>query len=155
MYQSRTGTPKVMGILMIIFASLGILGTFASFGGQDVSALGPEWQEKFSSVNTYLTVLSIVGLGLGVLHLLTGIAAVGYKKNAPKLAKIYGYTALANVVVGMIITYALLKPLMEELPGIGNAVGGIVIVFSLIGAVWPILVLSLMTGSKAKEACIN
>jgi hypothetical protein len=155
MYQSRSGTPKVMGILMIIFASLGILGTLASFGGQDVSALGPEWQEKFSSVNMYLTVLSVVGLGLGILHLLTGIAAVGYKQNAPKLAKIYGITALANVVIGMIVTYALLKPLLDELPGIGSAIGGMVIVLSLIGAVWPVLVLALMTSTKAKQACSN
>jgi uncharacterized membrane protein YidH (DUF202 family) len=144
-----------MGILMIIFASLGLLGTLISFGGQDVSALGPEWQEKFSSVNTYLTVLSVIGLGLGILHLMTGIAALKYKRNAPKLAKIYGLTALANVVVGMIVTYALLKPLMEELPGLGSAMGGMVIVMSLIGAIWPILVLSLMTGSKAKAACTN
>ena len=155
MYQSRSGTPKVMGILMIIFASLGILATLASFGGQDVSELGPAWQEKFSSVNTYLTVLSVVGLGLGILHLLTGIAAVGYKKNAPKLAKIYGLTALVNVVVGMIVTYALLKPLMDEMGGMGGAVGGMVVIVSLIGAVWPILVLALMTGSKAKQACTN
>ncbi len=140
---------------MIIFACLGILGTLASFGGQDVSALGPEWEAKFSSVNMYLTILSIVGLGLGILHLVTGIAAVGYKKNAPKLAKIYGVTALANVVVGMIVTYALLKPLLEELPGLGSAIGGLVIVFSLVGAVWPVLVLALMTGSKARVACSN
>jgi uncharacterized membrane protein YidH (DUF202 family) len=144
-----------MGILMIIFASLGLLATLASFGGQDVSQLGAEWEEKFSTVNTYLTVLSIVGLGLGILHLMTGIAAVRYKVNAPKLAKIYGITALLNVVVGMVVTYALLKPLMDELPGIGSALGGMVVIFSLIGAVWPILVLALMSGGRAKEACIN
>ena len=152
---NRSGTPKVMGILMIIFACLGLLTTFASFGGQDVSELGPEWQEKFSSVNTYLTILSVVGLALGVLHLLAGIAAVGYKKNAPKLAKLYGITALANVVIGMVVTYALLKPLLEEMPGLGSAVGGMVIVVSLIGAVWPILVLALMGGAKSKAACTN
>ncbi len=144
-----------MGILMIIFASLGLLTTMASFGGQDVSALGPEWQEKFSSVNTYLTLLSVVGMGLGILHLITGIAAVKYKQNAPKLAKIYGITALANVVIGMVVTYVLLKPLMDELPGLGSAMGGMVIIFSLIGAVWPILVLALMSGSNAKQACVN
>ena len=148
-----------MGILMIIFACLGLLTTLASFGGQDVSELGPEWQEKFSSVNTYLTILSVIGLAMGVLHLVAGIAAVGYKRNAPKLAKIYGITALANVVIGMIVTYALLKPLLEEMPGLagaaGSAIGGMVIVFSLIGAVWPILVLALMTGAKSKAACTN
>jgi hypothetical protein len=152
---NRSGTPKVMGILMIVFASLGILTTLMSFGGQDVSALGPEWEEKFSSVNSYLTVLSVIGLGMGVLHLVAGIAAVGYKKNAPKLAKIYAITALVNVVVGMIVTYALLKPLLDELPGVGGALGGMVIIFSLIGAVWPILVLVLMGGAKSQEACVN
>ena len=144
-----------MGILMIVFASLVLLTTMASFGGQDVSQLGPEWQEKFSSVNTYLTVLSVVGMGLGILHLVSGIAAVRYQANAPKLAKIYGVTALLNVLVGMVVTYTLLKPLMDELPGIGSALGGMVIVISLIGAVWPILVLALMSGGRAKEGCIN
>ena len=152
---NRSGTPKVMGILMIVFACLGLLTTLASFGGQDVSELGPEWQEKFSSVNSYLTVLSVVGLALGVLHLIAGIAAVGYKRNAPKLAKIYALTALANVLIGMIITYSLLKPLLDEMGGLGGAVGGMVIVFSLIGAIWPVLVLVLMGGEKSKAACTN
>jgi hypothetical protein len=150
--QVRSGIPKVMGILMIVLASLGLLGTLVGLSGFGNN----EALRGYADYDTYLTyqkIANVFGLGLGVLHLLAGIRSVGYKANAPKLAIIYAVLAIVNTVVGLIVMYAWMMPNMpEQIRGamsVGFVIGG------MIGLSYPTVVWALMSRPAAKAACVN
>lgn len=152
----RSSIPKVVGILMIIFASLGLLFGLIGLGGHSAGA-GLNDVPAFKTFNTMSLVVGVIGLGISVLHLVAGIRSVGYKANAPKLASMY---ALINIIVNVgwgIAVFAWLKPAIEKVAGgIGGAAIGIGVTFGvIIGCAWPIIVLALMSRPAAKTACVN
>lgn len=157
MSAARSSIPKVIGILMIIFASLGLLFSLIGFGGTDFSTegLSPEFVDKLNSAKTFQLVTSVLGLVIGALHLFTGIACVRYKSTAPKLALIYGVAAILNVIIGLIVMYTFVKPALDVVPGAGAALGAVFLIIGIIGMAWPIIVLALMTRPAAKAACVN
>jgi hypothetical protein len=145
-----------MGILMIIFASLGLLGGLIGLAG---SAAGPGLDEV-KEWHTYMTmnkIVTVIGLGISALHLVAGLAAVRYKANAPMLARMYG---LVNIIVTLgwsVVVFAWLKPAIEKAAGgLGAAaIGAGIVIGAIIGITWPILVLILMGRPAAKAACTN
>jgi hypothetical protein len=161
-HPQRTAIPKVIGILMIIFASLGLLGGLLGLAGGGN-------QELFREVPGYKTwrtielLLTVVGLAMGALHLYAGVRALGYKANAPGLCKAYAIVAMAMVVLNVILVFAWVKPMMEKAMGdmggmgssFGTAFGGIMIFMSLLGLAWPLIVLILMSRPSVKAACVN
>jgi hypothetical protein len=161
MQQQRSGIPKVIGILMIVFSSLGILGGLIGLAG---GGGGPEL-ERFPEYKRFMTmsmVATIVGLGISALHLAAGMSAVRYKQSAPKLAMAYGWINIITTIAWSVVVYAWLKPAMEkamEGSGMGSAIGAIIgfsVIFgTLIGTAWPIIVLALMSRPAAKAACSN
>jgi hypothetical protein len=161
----RSSIPKVMGILMIIFASLGLLFGLIGLGGNKVP---PELKDvdAFKTFGTVTMIFGVVGLGVSVIHLLAGVSAVRYKTGAPKLALMYGLVNIVWNLANAIAVMAWLKPAlvkaMEEQGGshgigfdIGAIVGVMVIVTTVIGLIWPTLVLFLMSRPAAKAACTN
>lgn len=142
----RSGIPKVIGILMIIFGSLGILFGLVGLGGGS---------SGFKTFDTMNMVFNLIGLAISVLHLVGGIAAVRYKANAPGLCIMYGAIRIVHALAWAVIVYAWLKPAMSELPGAGAALGAMVVLGILIGVAWPIVVLALMSRPAAKAACTN
>ena len=62
----RSGIPKVIGILMIIFGSLGILFGLIGLGAGN---------SGFKTFDTMNLVFNLIGLGISVLHLVGGIPA--------------------------------------------------------------------------------
>jgi len=162
MYQQqpqRSGIPKVIGILMIIFASLGLLsGLIGLAGGGGGAEL-----ERFPEYKRFMTmsmVMNVVGLGISALQLTAGMSAVRYRASAPKLAMAYGWINIIITVSWAVVVYAWLKPAMEkafEGSGMGMAMGAIIgigVIFgTLIGTAWPIIVLALMSRPAAKAAC--
>jgi len=152
----RSSIPKVVGILMIIFGSLGLIGGLIGLAGN--SASGdlkdlPEWK-------TYMTmsmVFGVIGLGISALHVFSGIRSVGYKANAPKLAMAYGLLNIVTQIAWGAIVFAWLKPAIEKAAGgAGAALIGVGVMFGVIISVaWPIIVLSLMRRPAAKAACVN
>jgi hypothetical protein len=152
----RSSIPKVVGILMIIFASLGLLGGLIGLGGHSSSA-GLNDIPAWKTFNTLSMVVGVIGLGISVLHLIAGIRSVGYKANAPKLAMMY---ATVNIIVTLgwgIVVFAWLKPAIEKVAGgIGGAAIGVGVMFGVIISIaWPVIVLALMTRPAAKQACTN
>ncbi|MBA2544479.1 MAG: hypothetical protein H0V17_32855 [Deltaproteobacteria bacterium] len=154
----RSAIPKVIGILMIIFASLGLLGSLIGLAG------GGGNQELFRGIPEYKTwrtielLLNVIGLAYGALHLYAGVRCVGYKANAPALAKTYAIVAMGVVLVNAILVFAWIKPLMDKAlgefgSGAGTMFGGIMIFATLLGLAWPTIVLILMTRPAAKAAC--
>ncbi len=152
----RSGIPKVMGILMIIFASLGLLGTFASLS-TDPAKENPFLADApgYDNLKTMIMVLGILDLGIGGLHLFAGIRSVGYKRNGPGLAIAYAIARIIAVVIALVMVYAWLKPAMDVVPGAGAKVAGMFVGIGLVGSVWPILILALMTRPSAKASCVN
>ena len=155
----RSSIPKVVGILMIIFASLGLLGGLIGLGGHSAGA-GMNDIPALKTFNTMSLVVTVIGLGISVLHLVAGIRSVGYKANAPKLASMY---ALINIIVSVawgVAVFAWLKPAIAKAAGPGSAVVsaavGVGVVFGVIVSVaWPVIVLALMSRPAAKQACVN
>jgi len=154
MTQGRSGIPKVMGILMIIFASLGLLFGLIGLAGnsgndafKDVSA--------FKTLHTMQLIFGVIGLGISALHLVAGLSAVRYKANAPKLSVAYGALNIISTIAQLVIVYAWLKPALDKVPGAGAVVGATMLFFGVLSVVWPIIVLALMTRPAAKAACTN
>jgi hypothetical protein len=152
----RSGTPKVMGILMIVFASLGLLVGLAGLGGNDGAELR-EFRELEAWKNFELVtrVTGIIGLFISALHLYAGIRAVGYRRNAPALALWYAITNIVTTVLSLVLVYVWLKPALDVLPGAGAMVGTMLLVAGVISVIWPIIVLCLMTTAAAKAACTS
>jgi hypothetical protein len=158
----RSAIPKVMGILMIIFGSLGILlGLFGLASGPDKTfAHLPEWR-AFEDVTK---VLGMIQLPITILGFVTGILAVKYKVIAPKLATVYGSIGIVHTLAAAFVTYTYMKKAMDAAIGdLGGRIDSAVqmgmnvgMVFGLIiGLAYPILVLVLMTRPHAKAACVN
>jgi len=152
----RSSIPKVVGILMIIFGSLGLIVGLIGLAGNsasgDLKEL-PEWK-------TYMTmsmVFGVIGLGISALHVFAGIRSVGYKANGPKLAMVYGLLNIVTQIAWGAIVFAWLKPAIEKAAGgAGAALIGVGVMFGVIISVaWPIIVLSLMSRPAAKAACVN
>lgn len=155
----RSAIPKVIGILMIIFASLGLLGSLIGLAGGG----NREMFRAIPELKTWATIellLNVIGLAYGAFHLYAGVRCLGYKSNAPKLAVVYGVVAIAMVLINLILVFAWVKPALDGMmgdlgPGFGAIFGVAMIFGSLIGIAWPTIVMILMTRPSAKAACVN
>jgi hypothetical protein len=154
---ARSAIPKVIGILMIIFGCLGLLGSLINFAGgfgqAELMRQIPEW----GKLKTLTTVTSVLSLVMAIFQLYVGIRCVGYKPNAPTLARIYGIVGIINVIVGMVIAFAVINPILDKAPAMralgGGFTGIITVVASLLSVAWVIVILTLMGKQSAKDAC--
>jgi hypothetical protein len=163
----RSPIPKVIGILMIIFGGLGILGGlwsllmssamsgFSSFGHHSYGAFGGGDTDGFDAVSRFTTFskfTAFLGLGIAVTQLMAGIALVGYKAKGIKLAVAYAIANMVISVISAIIVFAVLKPAMSRY-GFGELVGIGMMLGTVISLAWPIVVLALVNRPAAKAAC--
>jgi hypothetical protein len=159
----RSKIPKVVGILMIIFASLGLLFGLIGLAGNSANSKAFEHIDAFKTFNTVALAFGVIGLGISALHLYGGIRAVGYRSNAPGLAKMYGVINIGTTVTYGAIVFAWLKPAIEtavketngDASSVSLIIGAGVMFGVIIGCAWPIIVLALMTRPAAKAACTN
>jgi hypothetical protein len=143
---------------MIIFGSLGLLGGLigiagGGFGQAELMRQVPE----LGKLKTITTLTNVLGLVMAGLQLYIGVRCVGYKPNAPTLARIYGLLALVNVVAGLVIAFAIINPILEKAPAMralgGGFVTGITMFASIFSIAWAIVILVLMGKQSAKDAC--
>lgn len=155
----RSAIPKVIGILMIIFAGLGLLGTLLGLAGSTSMphATGSaRFEDAFNTLESYQTITNLIGLFIGILHLVGGIQCVRYARNAPMLAKLYGIVAIFAIIIEMSLMYAWLMPMFDGAPaGFKSFFGALMVFGAIIGCAWPTVILALMTRPSAKEACVN
>jgi len=155
--QRRSSIPKVIGILMIIFGSLGLVFSLISFGMHnnfDDPSVKEAFGDKLSSIKTYDSFEKIMGLAISTLHLFAGIWAVMYKRAAPILAISYAVIKILMVVLSIVMFYSWMAPLLDKGPkemktamGIGILLGGV------IGMSWPVVIWALMSRPAARAAC--
>ena len=155
----RSAIPKVIGILMIIFGSIGLLGGVIGLAGSGMNNAMFRDVPELSTYRTVEMLLSVVGLTMAGFQLYAGVRAVGYKANAPGIAKAYAIAAIVIVIASLVINMAVLAPMMARamdaagMHGMGGFIGGFTLIISLFGLAWPIIVLTLMTRPTAKAAC--
>lgn len=158
--EPRSAIPKVVGILMIIFATLALVLGLRSLV-QDAGGGMFGNVAAFKTWNRIELVFDVVGLAISALHLYAGFRAMGYKTNAPRVA--FGYGVI-SIVVGLIqgaLLFAWIKPMLDEafrvleISGGSTVFGGFMMFALLLGLAWPILVIILMTRPAAKAACVN
>jgi hypothetical protein len=158
----HSAIPKVTGILMLVFGSLGLLASVLSLasGGMrgDLIARVPELKPW----NTVTLLLNTVGLAVSVFHLYVGSRCLAYKWNAPRLAAGYAIGSIGLTVLNTVLLFAWGKPLVERAiadePGGALAVsmfGPLVLIGLAINLAWPTLVLFLMTRPSARATCTN
>ncbi len=166
----RSAIPKVMGILMIIFGSLGLLSALSNLGSSgfdQIQSTVPDTPvpglEALKDAERIMRVLGLIGLPISGLHIFAGIRATAYKANGPRLSLIYAASAALHTTVSTIVAYIVLVPAFEAMSsGMAGIPGGglvqssmkfFLIVGAMIGLIWPVLVGVLMSRPAARDAC--
>lgn len=142
----KSAIPKVVGILMIVFASLGLLwsGVTILQAMAAASAVG-----RGGGV---AIVFMIIDLCVGMLHLTAGLRAVSYKQSAPGLAMAYGWIKIIMTIATLMIMYGLMGRVGG---GEGGMMAGIFLLVAIVLLAWPIVVLALMSRPQARASCVN
>lgn len=152
----RSLIPKVVGILAIVFASLGLLVTVTLPLGmlEDIDV----YVRTAGPIDEYLTWLvigSIVGVLVSGVHLAGGILSVRYSSRAPRWMTSYAVAAIVLIVVDVVVSVIT----FPEGPGprvcaIGfDELVGSRIALGALALPWPIIVLALVNRRTVKQSC--
>ena len=100
----KSAIPKVVGILAIVFASLGLLTATMPLGMFEdidvyIAAAGP-----IDAYLMWLLVSSLLGLALFGVHLTAGILSVRYSARAPRWITLYGVAAIVLAVLDVVVS---------------------------------------------------
>src|SRR2546425_389389 len=144
---TRSVIPKAVGILAIIFASLGAMSSAVFAWGPltDMSrwADGHGWH----TIRVWIYVWAFVSCGLFVLHLVAGAFAMMYRPSAPRLISIYAVLAIVLAVLDLVFVIAIAPTTSSHLH---ESVTISHIVYSAVALPWPIMALLLMNTAAAK-----
>jgi hypothetical protein len=161
----RSGIPKVIGILMIIFASLGLLFGMAGLLMRGVNQELFDGIAEFHRLQQFTLVFGLIGLGVSALHLVTGLSAVRYRRSAPRLTLLYGCLNITQAIANAIVTFVWLKPALDAAmertmvhthgPDMSGLVGASMVFGLMISISWPIIAIVLMTRPAVTAACTN
>lgn len=166
----RSAIPKVMGILMIIFGSLGLLSALSNLGSSgfdQLQATVPDAPlaglEEVKHAERIMRIIGLVGLPISGLHIFAGIRAAAYKANGPRLSLLYAVIAALHTTVSTLLAYVVLVPAVDAMTSAvgGDPAGGVMqssmpfflIVGAVIGLSWPVLVGVLMSRPATRAAC--
>lgn len=148
---------KVLGILNLVFAGLGVLGLLFAygmyFGGLRLGPRNPvvEIARDSATFMRYLEVSLWFGAVALVVLAISGIGLLNLKPWGRKLAIGYALYGIVAGVVGFVFTYMyLIAPLAGKPGGGAGAFGGIW--GGIIGCVYPIVLLSFMLKQNVRQA---
>jgi hypothetical protein len=147
---SRSAIPKVVGILAVVFAPIGLLFSLAFSLGIDHE------MERFSDLglgafSVWLKVSLVVSAMIFLIHLTAGIMSIRYSRNAPIVMTLYGALALLFLIVDIAMSIA-------TVPGGAESFAFSELVAPRIGLAvfafpWPIVAIVLSNVSAARRAC--
>jgi hypothetical protein len=144
----RSMIPRVIGILAIIFSMFGMGASLLwSYGTlHDVHRFALEGRLGF--VTSWLYLWAVLSGILFLVHLGGGILACMNKLSGLRLLTGYAVGALVLLVIDMVILNGFVtgKRSFESITAPR-------IVFSALAAPWPIVVLALVNGRRARAAC--
>jgi hypothetical protein len=149
----RSAIPRVVGILAIVFASIGVLSSA-------VFTLGPlsdlaDWRllDELSGVVTWLWVWLGLSVALFVLHLVAGILACGYRPSAPRLINAYGVLAIALAVADAVALGVLVPG--DAFAELRESVLHTHYFFEAVAVSWPIVAMALINSARSRAACVS
>ncbi len=153
----RPMTPRVVGILAIVFASIGVLFALVVHFGpmSDLERWGVDRQA--SGLVTWMWGSLALSVGLFALHLIAGVASLIYRPSAPRLITAYGVFAILLGVADIVLSMALIPDnlVLSDYVSRSQVKESMMIraVFAGIALPWPIVALALMNTRSAKQAC--
>lgn len=151
MQPQRSGVPRTLGILAIIFSIVGLLASMVWWWGplSDVDKYGLRGQlhGTVTWLNVWMGISSIVF----VLHLIGGILAAGYKRAGLRLLTVYAIVAILFAIIDVVVLQATMHD--YDRYDMRFSIFGMHIFFSVCALPWPITALALANGARAKEAC--
>jgi hypothetical protein len=153
---TRSAIPKVIGILGIIFACLGV-ATSAIWTWGSLDDL-THWDRDgvWTGVETWLRVWGFASCALFAIHLTAALFALGYRPMAPRLVTVYSVVALTLIVIDVVLEIVLAPTDSNYYyRSIRDSTTIMHIVYSGLAMPWPIVALILMTRKPAKAACIK
>ena len=148
----RSSIPKVVGILAIVFASLGLLVALVMpWGITDelpklaltTDVLGTFW--------TWTKIWTALSIGLFGLHLAGGILAACYARRAPLLLTLYGALALALAIADVVLSVTTFPSGLST--EVFDNTAGPRIALAVVSVPWPIVVLALINQRSARQSC--
>lgn len=165
MYRPKSVT--VLGILNIVFGSLGILGTIISavilFAVRFPRGSFQRLMMNSEAYSAFMMISLPLGLLASVLLLVAGIGLLGLKPWARVCSIVYSIYAIVAGIVGVIVTIAVVTgPAMHSAyrysraagaGAVGGAIGGIV--GGIIGLAYPIILLIFMCRRNVIDAFQN
>ncbi len=150
--RTRSAIPKVIGILAIVFASLGIVGSLAmAFGFDEELARWGVTRHDLGDYGAWMMISLAPMTALFALHLTAGILSVRYSRWAPNLMTAYAILALVLIAVDCII-------IATTFPGgtqsrLFDDLAGPRLGLAFIATPWPIVALVLMNLRGTRDAC--
>lgn len=156
---ARPTSVTVLAIIGIIFASMGLLGGICGGLSLILSSVAEAVQAEMSDVEVAIdnsltwkvySVFSIVtGFAMAALLMYGSIGSLKLKAPAHKAMLLYAWLAIGFAILGMIMTLAVLLPLLNpyfsssDPAEVGAAWGGLIggVLGSLIGVIYPFFVL--------------
>jgi hypothetical protein len=152
----HSAIPKVVGILAIVFASLGLLVVATPLGLLDDIEVFTRTVGPLDDYLTWLTINAILSILLFGLHLAGGILAVHYSARAPKWMTLYGVSAIVLIVVDIVVSVITFPegPSSSRMCAVGfDELVGARLALDAVALPWPIVVLALMNRRSAKQSC--
>ena len=146
----RSATPRVVGILALVFACIGIATSLIwTFGPlHDIDRWGEH--ERLAGVITWMYAWLAMSAVLFGVHLTGAILAITYKPAGLRLLTGYAVGALALVVIDLVMMHGFV-PRSEH--DIYSSVTIARTVFDGLAAPWPVIVLALVNSRGARLAC--
>lgn len=136
----------VMGVLMIVFASIGLVVTVVNL----YAATRDHMVAMFPTVAKLTIMLGILEAIVSIMQLGAGIACVRYRRSGPERAISYGIARIVLTLGNIVATIMLLKP---ELGRAHPAFSALYTISAAIAIIWAIAVIALMSRPSAKSSC--
>lgn len=150
----RSSIPRVVGILAIIFASIGLLSAALWVFGPLADLSRWNTTHAWSGVQSWLFAWGGLSVGVFVLHLIAGIFATMYRPSAPRLVTWYAIAALLLAALDAILVVTLAPSGGPHHAALWDSVSLMHLIHSAFAAPWPIVAVLLMNTTGAKRACV-
>lgn len=154
------GSIKVLGIMNIVFASLGALGLLFTYwmyygkdGGSFLGQRNPviELAHESPGFMSYMSYSLLIHVVMVIAFFASGIGLIKIKAWGRKLAAIYAVYGIVSTIVSIAVTqHYILGPLSQQhsAAASGGMMGGYM---SIIGVVYPLILLIFMFKRNVRE----
>lgn len=153
--KSRSAIPKVIGIITLIFAVLGLIGAIGGLAATFFMPSVVEAQVNIGFDKNYLLIMNVLGLLTSIWAIFIGLKLIKYKDIGRRH---FNYYTFVNIIMS-IVTYFYTKDMMKNMfadlePQAAEAameMSSITSLSAFIGPVILIIVYLLLNQKKVKE----